>query len=389
MGKKVAVIGVGETRQGKLPECSTWDLYVQAASAAIADAGIDKNEIDGLITCDSFITPHSRQHLVVAQHLGIRTRHHNDTSFLGGDMLAGNLRVAEALINGGLCETLMLVGADNLLTGSSAAAAVQAMLTYHDMEFTVPYGILAATNFAFITQRYMHEYGWTSEQFAHVAVTARRWAAMHPNAVLKDPLTVEQVLSSQMISTPLRRLDFSMVSDGGCALILTTAERARAISKKPVYLLGHGGVFTNYYLPGYPDLVAHTQEYMGRSAQEAFRMAGVKPGDIDVAGLPDMFTPTTAMALAGCGFVDIHDAATFAASKEIAPGGSLPVNTHGGNLAYSHPGIPGQALTVVEMIRQLRGECGPRQVKDAGLAFVHNWSGPISQQSSAVLSNQL
>ena len=389
MRGKIAVIGVGETRQGKLDGSSTWDLYAEAAKAAIIDAGIDKNEIDGLITCDSFITPHSRQHLVVAQHLGLRVRNHNDTSFLGGDHMAGNIRVAAALIEAGLCKTLMVVAADNLLSGSNSAAAVQAMLTYHDMEMTVPFGILAATNFALIAQRYMHEYGWTSEQFAQVAVNARKNAALHPGAVLRTPLTVEQVLASPMISTPFHRLDFSMVSDGGCAVIVTSAKEARQYSKAPVYVLGTGGHFTSYYLPGYPDLVGTTQEAMGKTADEAFNMAGLRRADIDVAGIPDMFTPTIAIGLAGCGFVPLPDAAAFAASDEVMLGGSLPVNLNGGHLAYSHPGIPGQGLTTIEVIRQLRGECGVRQIKDAELGYVQNWSGPISQQTSLILGNSL
>lgn len=389
MRGKIAVIGVGETRQGKLDGSSTWDLYAEAAKAAIVDAGIDKDEIDGLITCDSFITPHSRQHLMVAQHLGLRPRSHNDTSFLGGDHMAGNLRVAAALIDAGVCNTLLIIAADNLLSGSNAAAAVQAMLTYHDMEMTVPYGILAATNFALVAQRYMHECGWTSEQFAQVAVTARENAARHPGAVLRTPLTVDDVLNSPMVSTPLRRLDFSMVSDGGCAVIVTSAARARKYRRAPVYVLGTGGIFTSYYLPGYPDLVTHTQATMRASADAAFAMAGLRPADMDVLGMPDMFTPMVAIGLAGCGFVPLPEAAAFAASDEIKLGGSLPANLNGGHLAYSHPGIPGQGLMVIELIRQLRGECGERQVADANFAYTQNWSGPVSQQTSLVLGNSL
>lgn len=384
---KIAIVGIGETEQGRLPGRTSYDLYVDAAQRAIADAGLEKEQIDGLVTEGSFITPHQRHHLIVADRLGMAPRHYNEFASMGG-CAAGYVRHAMAALSAGMCDYLLLVGADNLLTNAERSGALQSMMGIHDREFVEPYGNIPASNFALIARRHMHEYGWTSEQFAEVAVTLRYHASLTPGAYMQKPITAEDVLSSRMISDPFHLLDCSIVTDGGVALVLTTAERAADMPHKPVYALSEAGLFTSYYTPGFPDLVEYPRWMIGTTAQKAFRDAGVTPEDVDVIGLPDVFTGAVPMALENCGFCERGGGGDLVASGEIRLGGKFPINTHGGNHSYSHPGNPGQTYNVVELVKQLRGNEGNRQVENAKVGFLYSWGGTLAQHSAIVFSSE-
>jgi acetyl-CoA acetyltransferase len=392
----VAVVGIGETEQGRLPGRDHWDLLVDASIRAIRDAGIERDQIDGLITCGSFVDPHAREHLKLADMLGLPLRTFNDSTSIGGGSGAAMLRYAIAIVESGMANTLLVAASDNLLSASSRdsehdsrSEALRRMMSIHDLEFVEPFGNMPSSNFAMIAKRYMHEFGWTREQFAEVAVAERKHAIATPGAVMKKPITVEDVLAAPMIADPFGRLDCSIVSDGGVAYLVTSRARATAGAQPPVYVLGTDGVFATYNTPGFPDLVDYPQSLIRRTSDAALRMAGVERADIDVVSVPDVFTAAVPMMLDATGFTERGEGGPFVGSGAIGPGGSLPVNTHGGNLSYTHPGNPGQMFNVVEVVKQLRGDQGDRQVKDAELGFVHSFGGTLAQHTSLVLGNRL
>jgi acetyl-CoA acetyltransferase len=385
---KVAIVGIGESELGRLPGRTSYDLYVEAAERAIADAGLKKEQIDGLITQGSFVTPHQRHHLNVADRLGLAPRNYNEVSSMGG-CAAGYIRHAMAALSSGMCDHLLLVGADNLLTNAERSGALQAMMGIHDREFVEPYGNIPAANFAMITRRHMHEYGWTSEQFAEVAVALRHHASLTEKGFMREEITVSDVLNSRLIADPFHMLDCSIVTDGGVALVLTSAERARNMPHKPVYLMSEAGLFTSYYTPGFPDLVDYPRYMLSTTATKAFQRAGVTPQDVNVIGLPDVFTGVVPIVLEGCGFCERGAGGDFVSSGAIRLGGRFPINTHGGNHSYAHPGNPGQTFNATELVRQLRGKEGRRQVENAKVGFLYSFGGTMAQHAAIVMSTEI
>jgi acetyl-CoA acetyltransferase len=393
----IAIVGIGETDQGRLTGRDSWDLLADASVRAISDSGIDKNTIDGVITCGSLVVPHARQHLRLADMLGLPLRTFNETSALGGSSGAASLRLALAVVEAGLATTVLVASADNLLSASSGrrdergsrSDALQRMMSIHDLEFIEPYGNIPAANMAMIARRHMHEFGWTREQFAHVPVAAREYAAATPGAVMTKPIAPDDVLAAPMVSDPFGRLDCSIVSDGGVAYIVTSADRAKDAAKPPVHVLGVSSIFSTYFTPSFPDVVDYPRSMIRTTSDAALAKAGVDRSAVDVVSVPDVFSGVVPIVLDHAGFCEPGEGGAFVASGAIARGGSLPVNTHGGNLAYTHPGNPGQMFNVVEMVKQLRGDQGDRQVKDAELAFVHSFGGTFAQHTSVVLSNRL
>src|SRR4029077_19880005 len=232
--------------------------------------------------------------------------------------------------------------------------------------------------------RHMHEFGTTREQLAAVAVAARDWALLNPVAWEKKPLTAAEVLSARMISYPFTVRDCCLVTDGGGAVIMTSAERARSLKQPPVYVLGCGQAITHASISSMPDLTVTGALQSGRAA---YAMAGLGPEDIDVVELYDAFTINTILFLEDLGFCPKGEGGRFVEGGRIAPGGVLPVNTNGGGLSYCHPGMYGLFL-LIEAVRQLRGECGGRQVEGAKTAIAHGNGGVLSSQSSIILGTQ-
>jgi len=238
--------------------------------------------------------------------------------------------------------------------------------------------------YAFAGSRHMHEYGTTRGQLAEVAVAAREWAKLNPKAFMRDDLTVEDVLNSRMVSSPLSVRDCCLVTDGGGAAIVTSAERARDLKERPVYLLGAGEAHWHRNISLMPDL---TVSAAAESGPRAFEMAGVRPEDVDVAMLYDAFTINTVLFLEDLGFCEKGEGGAFVSGGRISPRGRLAVNTSGGGLSYNHPGMYG-LLLIVEAVRQLRGECGGRQVENANVALVHGNGGVLSSQVTAILGSE-
>ena len=377
------IVGIGESRCGKVPDRSALQLQSDAARAALDDAGLTLADIDGLITTPVRVEPWNMPCGVVASFLGIKPAYLS-TLDLAGASGAAMIHHAAMAVASGQCHTVLCVAGQNLLTNRTRASAVQTMAesgAAHP-QFEVPYGPLVASNYALIAQRHRHEYGTTEEQMAEVAVTMRRHASLNPNAHQTKPITLRDVLDSPMITSPLKRFDCALVSDGAAAAIVTSADRARDLKQKPVRLLGQGYGLSHSYVGEALNL-----PFSGavESGKKAFAMAGVTHADIDVAELYDCFTITVIIELEDLGFCKKGEGGAFVQGGRIALGGELPVTTHGGLLSACHPGLGGGFFHVLEGVRQLRGAAGARQVADARLALVHGNGGAIAIHCTLIL----
>jgi acetyl-CoA acetyltransferase len=243
---------------------------------------------------------------------------------------------------------------------------------------------LPASAYALAASRHIHEFGTTREQLAAVAVAAREWALLNPAAWEKKPLTIEGVLSSRMVSYPFTVRDCCLVTDGGGAIVVTSAERAKSLKKAPAYVLGCGQSVTHASISSMPDLTVTGALTAGKAA---YAMAKLGPADIDAVELYDAFTINTILFLEDLGFCKKGEGGAFVSGGRIGPNGSLAVNTNGGGLSYCHPGMYGLFL-LIEAVRQLRGECGARQVKNCEVALAHGNGGVFSSQATVILGTQ-
>jgi acetyl-CoA acetyltransferase len=372
-----AIVGVAESDLGEVAAgLSPLDLMGQAAGRALADAGLSLRDVDGLFAT----TSQSRMPtLALAEYLGIRPRYHDGTN-IGGCSFMSMVAHAQAAIEAGLCEVALIAyGSTQRSLGRANVAAPDAN------PYEAPYRPLyTASSYALAASRHMHEYGTTREQLAQVAVAARQWALLNPKAWEKEPLSVEEVLRARMVSTPLTARDCCLVTDGGGALIVTSAARARALRARPAYVLGVGEDLGHYSISNMPDL---TVTGAVRSGAAAYAMAGLKASDIDVVQVYDAFTITTLLFVEDLGFCPKGEGGRFVSDGAIAPGGRLPVNTNGGGLSYCHPGMYG-VFVLIEAVRQLRGEAGDRQVNGCETAIAHGNGGTLSAQSTVILGTQ-
>ncbi|HKZ01089.1 MAG TPA: hypothetical protein VJ180_02560, partial [Pyrinomonadaceae bacterium] len=304
----------------------------------------------------------------------------------GGGTIIAALSHAVSAIETGLCETVLLAAADNWLSAFSREKMVELMAANAGhQQFEIPYGSFVPGLYALYAQAQMKRYGTTSEQFAKVAVTARKFAALHPGAQMRTPITIADVHESKKVAEPLHLLDCALISDGGAAIVVTASGRARDLRSKPVYVLGLGEAHQHEHVS---QAVSLTETAAAESGARAFTMANLRPRDIDLAMLYDPFTPTVVMFLEDLGFCERGEGGAFVDSGEIELGGRLPVNTNGGLLSYAHPGNPGALLLTVEAVRQLRSECADRQVKGAGTALIHAEGGIMSSHATAILGNE-
>lgn len=375
---RTAVVGVAESDLGQVaPGLTHLDLIGQAAVRALKDAGIAKSEVDGLF-CASAHMPFPT--LEAAEYLGIRPRY-SDSSASGGASFVSYLLHATAAIEAGLCEVALIV------YGSTQRSDGGKLLSPSlPQPYEAPYRHRnPVSSYALAASRHMYEFGTTREQLAEVAVAARAWAQLNPKAFTygKGPLTVDQVLGSRMVSDPLTVLDCCLVTDGGGAVVVTSAERARDLAVTPAYVLGAGEAHWHRNISEMPDLTTTAAVDSGR---RAFEMAGLKPADVDVVQVYDAFTVSTLLFLEDLGFCGKGEGGDFVSGGRIAPGGALPVNTNGGGLAYCHPGMYGIFL-IIEAVRQIRGACGARQQGAVDVALVNGNGGVMSAQATALLGS--
>jgi acetyl-CoA acetyltransferase len=374
--RRAAIVGVGASRQGKLPGETPLSLATEAFQEALRDAGITKDDVDGLLTMPGTTSSEGSKHyLAVGEHLGINPRFTGSLS-LGGATAGALVQMAAMAIANGMASVVACVFGDTARTGGNRFDAPAG----HGDSWGI-WGMFGpAANSALGARRHMALYGTTSEQLGWVAVTARRHAALNPNAIMRAPMTVGDHQSSRLIVDPLRLLDCCIISDGGVAIIVTSPERASDTRQSPVLLwgMGQGHTLQNlgtpewWYAPHQADCVSG-----------AYRMAGVGPGDIDVAQLYDNFSIAVLFWLEHAGFVKIGEAGPYVEGGErIGLGGELPVNTAGGNLSESY--MQGW-LHIVEGVRQIRGDCGDRQVPGADLCLVTGRGQILNTASCLIL----
>lgn len=369
----VAVVGAAESDLGRVADNMTpVDLMAQAVGRALADCGLKLSDVDGLFAATSQVR---MAPLALAEYLGIRPAYFDGTN-IGGSSFMSHLAHAHAAIEAGLCSVAVIAYGSTQRSVSRAAASPR---EYNFWE--TPYRpILPTSAYALSASRHMHLYGTTREQLAEVAVAARQWALMNPKAWEKEPLTVDQVLSARMISDPLTVRDCCLVTDGGGALVLVSAEKARDLDVTPVFVLGHGETLSHASISAMEDF---TVTGAATSGPQAFGMAGATAADMDVTILYDAFTITPILFLEDLGYCAKGEGGAFVSGGRIAPGGDFALNTNGGGLSYCHPGMYGM-LGMIEAVRQLRGSCGARQVPGAKLALAHGNGGVLSSQCTVI-----
>jgi acetyl-CoA acetyltransferase len=389
MSKREAVIvGVADVplKDGKvLTPMSVLQMQALAARDALADAGVPMGEVDGLLTAGMWGVPGPGQlpTVTLSEYLGITPRFVDGTN-IGGSAFDAHVAHAATAIEAGRCEVALITyGSLQRSEASRNLAGRPSVLT---MQYETPWGMPTPVGgYAMAAMRHMHEFGTTSEHLAEIAVATRKWAALNPGATMRGPLSIEDVLGSPMISDPLHLLDACLVTDGGGAVVMTTATHAKALGRKAVHVRGYGEAHSHWTIAAMPDLARLTAaEVAGR---EAFAMAGIRHDAIDVVELYDSFTITVLMTLEALGFCARGEGGAFVAGQRTAPGGAFPLNTNGGGLSYAHPGMYGIFL-LIEAVRQLRGECGERQIEDAVTALVHGTGGTLSSGATCILSTR-
>ncbi len=381
---RTAIVGAADTEVGVVKHMGATQLCVDAILRALADAGLDKSGIDGLITCNSMAEPYLYHAETIAEYLQIFPRYCISVGAGGGTTFTA-LHQAASAIASGICHTVVIAMADSLRSGMSRQRALAMQSSTGHPQFERPYGAPVPGYYALLAQAHMHEFGTSAEHLAAVAVAMRKHAARNPTAQMRAPISIDDVLASRMIADPLHLLDCSLVSDGGSAVVVTSAERARDFKHKPVYLLGVGEGHAHEHISQARSLTTSAAVDSGR---RAFDMAGVGPRDIDFAQLYDCFTPVVLIELEDLGFCAKGEGGPFVAAGSIDPGGPLPVNTHGGLLSHCHPGNPGSMFALTEAVTQLRGAAGERQVSQANLALVHAQGGIMSSHCTIVLGRE-
>ncbi|MCQ4629021.1 thiolase [Shinella sp. CPCC 100929] len=369
----VAVVGAAESDLGRVADHMTpIDLMAQAVQRALADCGLRLQDVDGLFAATSQVR---MAPLALAEYLGIRLAYFDGTN-IGGSSFMSHLAHAHAAIEAGLCSVAVIAYGSTQRSVSRAAASPR---EYNAWE--TPYRpILPTSAYAISAARHMHLYGTTREQLAEVAVAARQWALLNPKAWEKEPLTIDDVLSARMVSDPLTVRDCCLVTDGGGALVLVSAEKAKDLDVAPIYVLGHGETLSHASISSMEDL---TVTGAALSGPQAFAMAGATPADMDVTILYDAFTITPILFLEDLGYCPKGEGGRFVTGGAIAPGGTFALNTNGGGLSYCHPGMYGM-LGMIEAVQQLRGRSGARQVSDAKMALAHGNGGVLSSQCTVI-----
>lgn len=373
---RTAIAGIGVAGIGEAPGRSAIELLAEASLNAIADAGLTLAEIDGVFAATS---THAFPTLSVAEYLGIKPDFFDGTN-IGGSSFEMHLLQASLALEAGLCNVaLICYGSNQRSAGGRLVSFSEPQ--WHETPYRPRHPITA---YALAASRHMHQFGTTRSMLADVAVAARAWANLNPDAFMHGPLTREDVLNSRMVSDPLTSRDCCLVTDGGAACIMVRADRAKDLRQKPAYFLGAAGAHSHRSIAQMPDL---TVTAAAESGPRAFAMAGLDRKDVDLLMLYDAFTINTILFLEDLGYCPKGEGGRFVADGAIAPGGTLAVNTNGGGLSCVHPGMYGLFL-IVESVTQLRGDAGKRQLPKCDVALCHGNGGTLSSQVTALLGNE-
>jgi acetyl-CoA acetyltransferase len=381
--RRAVICGVATSDYPLIPDLSEMGVHAQAADRALADAGLGYDDVDGFATAGFF----PMYALGVAEYLGLHPTYLDETN-IGGASFEVLVEHAATAVEAGLAEVVLVSYGSIQLSqmgrrlGTGGAGG---NFPVGPAAFDAMWGNTLVGNYALAARRHMHEFGTTPEQLAAVAVTTREHAVHNPMAQQRTPITVEDVVTSRLVADPLHKLDCCLVTDGGAACVVTTAERAADLDRAPVWILGGAHATThNLNISSMPDLTVGPAAQCGPLA---FARAGVAPADVDVAQLYDSFTITVLLTVEDLGFCAKGEGGAFVEDGGLAVGGRLPTNTDGGGLSSCHPGMRGMFL-IVEAVRQLRGEAGATQVADARIAVAHGTGGMLSSGATLVFGKE-
>jgi len=375
MSRSVAIVGVAESDEiGKVEGKSNLQHHAEAAYNALEDAGVSIKEVDGLLSAGT-------SNLTLAEYMGIEPKFTDSTS-VGGSSFIIHIAHAVAAINAGYCEVALVTHGE---AGRSARSRAGGNASEPGSQFESPYGFIGApVNYALAARRYMHQYGEdrTRQAMAEIAVSTRKWALMNPKSYMKDPMNFDDYHNSRWVAWPFHLFDCCLVTDAGGAYVITTAERARNLPKKPIYVLGSAEGHDHSLISTMPDF---TRTWGRNTGPLALERAGVTHSDIDLAMIYDSFTYTVLTTLESLGFCGPGEGPEFVAGQRTAPGGDFAMNTNGGGLSYTHSGMYGMFL-VLEAVRQLRGECGERQLDDPKICLINGTGGQLSSTGTTILA---
>ncbi|BCX53322.1 MULTISPECIES: thiolase [Comamonas] len=378
----IAILGTGLAGMGHAGGATEQEIIAQASCMAIERSGLRKSDIDGIIT-SSLTSPWWVMRM--AEYMGIRPRFSDSTMF-GGSAFIADLKIAQMAIDAGECENVLICYGSTPRSAPSSSRVNQMRAELDPQSYEHPYKAFnPVSSYSLAAARHMYEYGTTRKQLAEVAVAARKWAQLNPDAFSRKTLTVDEVISSRMISDPLTVLDCCLVTDGAGAIVVSSSRRARGLHDKPIYVLGSGYAHWHRQISCMEDLTVTPAVESGR---KAFAQAGLTPADVDVVQLYDAFTINPILFLEDLGFCSKGEGGAFIEGGRIEPGGAFPMNTNGGGLSCVHPGMYSIFL-IIEAVTQLRAQADARQVPGAEVALVHGNGGVLSSQATAILASSL
>ncbi len=372
---KTAIVSAATYGIGEAPGFSSMDLAAKASVLALSQVGLTPADVDGLFIGlpDDFMSG-----LGLAEYFGIQPKI-TDNNRVGGSSFQTHAIWAALALDAGLCDVALIAYGSN-----QRSAAGRLISSMRPFPYEAPYQLRRPVGgYALALSRYQYEYGLKETQLGEIALAARQWAQLNPDAFVRDPLTMDEYLESRMVSDPIRVRDCCLVTDGAGAVVMTRADRAKDLTQTPAYLLGGAAATDHREITNMPDLTTTSAVESGR---RAFAQAGVTPSDIDVVELYDAFTINTLLFLEDLGFCKKGEGGDFISNGRIAPGGELPVNTNGGGLSCVHPGMYG-LFTMIEATQQLMNQAGERQIANPSLALAHGNGGELSSQATLILGN--
>ncbi|MBI9086875.1 MAG: thiolase family protein [Desulfobacterales bacterium] len=388
---KAAIVGIGEVPTGRHGDKAAIDFAVTSARQAIMDAGINKDEIDFVMPTGAVFNGQFNNDLVtcrLVEELGLKNVKTNVQVFAGGASGSCLVKTAASLIAAGVARNVLCVHADKLGTGLTGGQAGIDLFSTAGIsgEWEVPFGQHYSTIAALSMTRYMHETGCTNADMAAVCVSNRKWAELNPNAFFRKPLTVEEVLASKILASPLHAKMSNMLFDGGSAFVMTSGERARDLCQRPVYLLGESSRVTHFVHSQEKDI---TRFGWAEASREAFAEAGLTPADVDVAEIYDSYPIYQLITFEELGFAQRGEGGKRFQNGETGPGGSIPTTTNGGMLSQGHTGAGGGVALVVEAARQLMNKAGDRQVPGARFAVETGTGGTYMDAQVTVFGTEI
>jgi acetyl-CoA C-acetyltransferase len=379
--REVAIVGVCESPRRTAPGIHPFQIHAEVIAGALVDAGLEWSDVDGFATAATFPSDGGMQLSIaeLSEYLGIRPRWFDSTDTGGAAFLthAGHAALA---IASGLCD-VVVISYGSIGRSVPLPAPDYNTTNFGPGQYEIPYGPTTVSSYALAARRHMFEFGTRESDLAQIAVDVRANAALNPEAKLRTPITVEEVLSSPMIASPLHKLECCLVTDSGGALVLTSAERARSLGHEPILIAGFGEAIGQVQMNQMADFTSTAGVASGHTA---FESAGMRPSDIDCAQLYDSFTITVLLALESLGFAERGAGGRFVREGGISAGGRLPINTDGGGLSSNHPGRRG-ALALIEGVRQLRGSSPGLQLPSPQACLVHGVGGWLSTAATVVL----